>query len=101
MMGEAHQERIVAAAIKIGDVVCHVQRPGRHHDVFAAMDGAGFRDRIGPDQQGFITNTGRFVAREVARQIAIEANQLIKSDKDNAGVPIVRQHNQLFSEDVW
>lgn len=95
------KETIVAAAIKIRDVVCLVPQPGRHHDVFYAMARAGFDERIGPEQQGFITNAGRFVGREEARKIATEADQLIKSDKDDAGIPIVRKHSQLFSEDVW
>lgn len=94
-------EQIVAAAIKVRDVVCFVEQPGRHHDVFYAMARAGFDQRIGPEQQGFVTTQGRFVGREDARIIAEFADQIIKSDKDNAGVPIKREHTQLFSEDVW
>lgn len=94
-------ETIEAAAIKVRDVVCFVERPGRHHNVFYAMARAGFDDRIGPEQQGFVTSDGRFVGRSEARKIADAAGQLIRSCKGPDGVPFVRDHPELFSEDVW
>lgn len=84
-------ETIVAAAIKVRDVVCMVERPGRHHSVFYHMARAGFEDRIGPEQQGFVTSMGRFVGRAKAREIAKAAGQMIASHSDH----------ELFSEDVW
>lgn len=93
--------RIVAAAIKFGGLVCVVERPGRHHDVFRAMSEAGFEARFGPEQQGFVTDDGRFVGREEGRKIAEGAGQLIASVRDAEGVMFTRQHAHLFSEDVW
>jgi|DEB19_MinimDraft_3_1074340.scaffolds.fasta_scaffold60239_1 hypothetical protein len=72
----------------------------------AAYRGDGYIVREHPHyapvvgEQGFVTSAGRFVGREEARQIAEAAEQLIPSE-DNDGVAIVRQHPQLFSEDVW
>lgn len=96
-------ERIVAAAIKVGNLVLMVERPGRHHNVFYSLRDAGLPPikGAGGNAQGFITSHGRFVGREEARQLATAAGQLLKSEKDDAGVPIVRDHPQLFSEDVW
>lgn len=94
-------EKIVAAAIEVKGLVCFVQRPGRHHDVFHSMDRAGFSNRLLPEEQGFVTDRGRFVKREEARQIAERAEQLIASDADADGNAIIRKHRELFSEDVW
>ncbi|WP_316201019.1 MULTISPECIES: hypothetical protein [unclassified Bradyrhizobium] len=94
------QETIERAAIFCDHVTWTVARPGRHHDVIAY---------IAPErpwlvsirgQQGFVTSTGRFVGREEARKIAEAANQLIPTYGED-GVPFIRQHPQLFSEDVW
>lgn len=85
-------ETIVAAAIKISDVICSVPRPGRHGDVFYALHRAGLTARLGPEAQGFVTSAGRFVGREEARTIAETQGQLIARAID---------HDHLFSEDVW
>lgn len=87
------RETIVAAAIKVGEIVCMVEQPARHHNAFYAMSRAGFAERIGPEQQGFVTSRGRFVDRVVGLMIAIRADQ-IKGQKE--GNP-----NELYSEDVW
>lgn len=89
----SERERIVAAAIKVGEIVCMVEPPGRHHNAFYAMSRAGFDQRIGPEQQGFITSMGRFVDRVVGLMIAVRADQ-IKDQKE--GNP-----NELYSEDMW
>jgi hypothetical protein len=89
-------EKIDCAAIRHADgTVFTVPRPGRHHDVIAAMtqarkpyNGPG----IGQHVQGFVTDTGRFVDRYEARRIAEEASQLLDRE---SGLP------QLYSEDVW
>jgi len=50
---------------------------------------------IGPDDQGFLTSTGRFVGRREALRIVIAAKQpQIDHPSRNAG-------GQLFSEDLW
>ncbi len=91
-------EKIKAAAIKFDDVVWSVPSPGRHHDVIAyILRERPWYERVG-GTQGFVTSQGRFVEREEARKIAECADQLIKSDKDDAGIPIVRQHRELFDE---
>lgn len=93
-------ERIEAAAIKLGDVVWSVKRPARHHDVIAyILQERPWYKHVG-GVQGFVTDQGRFVERDEARRIAA-AGQIIKSDTDDHGIPIVREHRDLFSEDVW
>jgi hypothetical protein len=84
-------ETIVAAAVKEGEVVCSVPRPGRHHNVMRAMAAAGIPIPI-VGQQGFVTSEGRFVNRFEARDIARAAGQIIQK---------TGPADELFSEDVW
>lgn len=82
---------IVAAAIKEGNMVCSVPKPGRHHDVIREMARSGVPIPIA-GQQGFLTSEGHFVNRYEARDIARMAGQILTK----TGNP-----DQLFSEDVW
>jgi hypothetical protein len=91
---------IVAAAIKQDGMVCFVPRPGRHHHVIRAMATAGIPIPIN-GQQGFVTSDGLFVDRRRARKIAAQAGQIIKSYIGPEGVPFKREHDELFSEDLW
>lgn len=94
-------ERIVATAIKYEGLVCVVEQPGRHHDVFRELRELGWHQGPHTHEQGFITSQGRFVGREEARKIAEAADQIIASRTDDAGVPCKFDHPHLFSEDVW
>lgn len=59
----------------------------RHNDAIRkAVEATGIKPITG--EQGFVTNTGRFVSRKEAAEIAFKAGQ-IKEPKD-----------ALFSEDV-
>lgn len=82
---------IVAAAIKEGNMVCSVPKPGRHHDVIRAMATSGIPIPI-VGQQGFLTSEGHFVNRYEARDIARMAGQILAK----TGNP-----DELFSEDIW
>jgi len=84
------EQRIVAAAIKQGNVICSVPAPGRHCDVIRTMAHAGFPIPIN-GLQGFLTDEGQFVERRVALGIAECARQLLPG----------KGHGELFSEDVW
>lgn len=82
-------EKIVAASILFRGVACTLPPPARHHHVLLAIHALYPDDVIGPDEQGFVTSTGRFVDRREAVSIARRAQQT-SSD---------RMH--LFSEDLW
>jgi len=85
------REIIDAAAIRIGDSVYTVPRPGRHHDVLKAMpEDIAVASHL--DDQGFVTSTGRFVDRAKAALIARAAGQLIREPTPA---------DTLTSEDVW
>lgn len=84
-------EKIVAAAIKEGDVVCSVPQPGRHGDVMRELARIGVPIPI-TGQQGFVTSGGRFVSRFEAQDIARAAGQIIRKTG-----PL----GELYSEDVW
>jgi len=84
----SEREEIFEAAIRDEDgKVWQVGRPGRHHHVMQLMP----RHAI-TGEQGFVTNTLRFVDRFEACKIARDANQIIvKTGPDD----------ELFSEDLW
>jgi len=82
---------IVAAAIKQGNMICSVPKPGRHHDVIREMARAGIPIPI-DGEQGFLTSEGLFVGRRLAKDIALMAGQVLSG---RGGV------RELFSEDVW
>lgn len=90
-------ERITAVAIKVGAMVVHMPEPYRHHDIIGKLP---FGYTLG-GQQGFLTNTGRFVDRREAKRIAEAAKQIIANERDAKGVPFKRTHPELFSEDLW
>lgn len=88
------EEIIVAAAVMQGDVICAVPRPGRHHDVIKGLANHGTPIPI-RGAQGFLTNTGRFVNRWEAMDIAKAAGQARQVD------PKRPLSGELYSEDVW
>lgn len=85
-------ERIVAAAIKHTGVTVSLPRPARHGDIFITAGWMFRKVTVLPSHQGFLTSEGRFVGREEARQIAIDAGQC-------PGGPA--HARELFSEDLW
>lgn len=85
------EQKIVAAAIKQGEVICFIPAPGRHHDIIRKMAAIGIPIPI-DGKQGFLTDEGQFVERRVALGIAECAKQLL---------PGRGCSGELFSEDVW
>lgn len=86
-------ERIDRVAIKWAGVLHTAERPRRHHDVIHEMAKLGF----GPEcmhVQGFVTDTGRFVGRNEAMEIATAAGQIIRRTGGEGS-------KRLFSEDLW
>lgn len=85
-------ERIAAAAMRIGAVVVSMPPPHRHHHILWELDRLGIDPFIKPDDQGFITDAGRFVERDEACKIARSSGQIIhKTGPDDV----------LFSECMW
>lgn len=86
-------ESIATAAIRVGGEVWTLPRPSRHHVLIHAWCLAHWRDgspaKIGKHEQGFMTNSGRFVDREEAGRIAHEAGQTS------------RLYRCLMSEHLW
>ena len=87
-------EKIVAVAFNWNGLIISMPSPARNHHVIANM----FQSKLPKEisfikNQGFITNTGRFVNRKEAFHIAKEANQMIA---DNLG-----SAECLISEDLW
>lgn len=89
----AAAETIDGVAIRYDGHVYSLPRPNRHHHVIrliASENGVGIQ---GSDEQGFVTNTGRFVGRVVGLQVALAANQVLDVSNVRAG--------RLYSEDLW
>lgn len=74
--------------IDYGLVLC-----GRRHyniiEIAKLLGGISTKDNT---EQGFLTNTDRFVDRREAYDIAVSANQIINKYKTN---------NELYSEDIY
>jgi hypothetical protein len=83
-------ERIVAAAVMFHGINCVLPPPARHHTILHAIHALN-EEVIGPNEQGFVTDTGRWVDRLEAAKIALAAGQL------NA----LHSPPWLFSEDLW
>lgn len=83
--------RIECAAVLYEGLVYWMPRPARHHDIAHRMHGLGLPPRAGREQ-GFLTDTGRYVRRAPARAIAEGAGQLL---------PRAGRLVELYSEDVW
>ena len=99
-MDKAYEETkfvIVAAAIKFGDLICFVSRPGRHHNVIRQCAKNGMPTPIGHGPgviQGFINQRGVFLDRHQAAQDVLECKQPLRSSSINMNLG-------LFSEDLW
>lgn len=83
---------LCAANIHTNGNIFVVQKPGRHHHIehwMFSLDIAQTTLR----NQGFLTNTGRWVGRKQGLRIAIAAQQLLP----NKAQPLT----ELYSEDLW
>lgn len=84
---------IVAAAVKWNDLIFTVPKPGRHHHILHAMDAIGIHPQeVARSEQGFLTDSGKFMGRVSALAMALDAKQLIKP---------ATHPTELFSEDLW
>lgn len=90
-------ERIISAAIMVGGrtLICSLPPPARHHDIMEAAFklGDGYCEYFGDDEQGFLTNAGRFVGRHEAHAIATAAGQIIRRCGGD--------ERTLYSENLW
>lgn len=83
------KESIDCAAIRDRGTIYFLPRPNRHWKILNVLWGNGVKTKDGPDEQGFLTTTGRYVNRREGLEIAREAGQLI------------RESWQLHTEDLW
>jgi hypothetical protein len=88
-------ERIIAAAVRAGNVTLSMPPPARHHDIVNTLCGTlGMPEMTRyahPQDQGFLTDQGRFVGRKEAFGIATVAGQLKKPSS----------MRELYTEDLW
>ena len=96
---------IIAAAIKIADVVCFIPAPARHHNVLHSLAKSfnGRTDRgYTEETQGFVTDEGVFLNRQHAYQHALWCGQGIpRRDELLSGGHNVYNGDSLYSEDLW
>ena len=102
-------EKIICAAIHYHDGINHPHQPinistgfivcGRgHHNcvatvsVLTSVSAAGLLRKM-DKTEGFLTDTNRFLNREMARAVAFEAGQLAGKD--------VQSKTKLYSEDLY
>lgn len=87
--------KIIAAALRLKNgLVLTLARPHRHHHIISHGIRAGLMPPLpgSVDGQGFLTDTGDYVTRTEAKQLAIESGQ-ISPDK--------MLSSELLSEDLW
>jgi hypothetical protein len=82
---------IVSVAIKVGALIVSLPKPARHYQVLNMIHDSKMVFRNYPNDQGFLTNTGKFVSRVKAKIIATREKQLLEPSK----------MRELFSEDLW
>ena len=80
--------RVVAAALRHGDVIVTQPAPARHHHLISALNYL----QVNPHdwEQGFLGDDGKFLTRFQARAAALRAGQIRSC-----------AHQELFSEDLW
>ena len=82
-------EKIISVALIYNSLIFSLPPPARHGTLLHHFHTMGVDKNIFPNQ-GFLTNKGRYVTREEARDIVIANQQCIP------------QHStQLFSEDLF
>lgn len=89
------KEVIVASAIKAlnGDVYA-VMKPGRHHHCIALMwekQASELHVSGNTINQGFMTNTNRYIGRKEARELAVQNGQAL----------YLNHADEIFSENLW
>lgn len=103
---DAMPETIVAAAIRTrfecpgtpnSEQIVSAPPPARHHTLIHPLNhhakGGGYK-RVQPEDQGFLTSTGRFVDRKEAMTIAVSSGQPMINHPS-------RNNHTLYSEDLW
>lgn len=90
-------EQITHVAILYEGKVWALPRPNRHHHIIQAMFKETGRGIAGPDIQGFVTNTGRFLNRADAFILASRNGQLDRSWHPQNSY----NGDRLYSEDLW
>ncbi len=86
------KERILHAAVKT--VTGYAVLGKCHADCFYSGHNMGLKMSNKVDDQGFVTNKGRYVDRKTAARIAKRAGQLDTKDRK-------RKVLHLLSEDIW
>ncbi len=86
------QELIIGVGIVADGKLYALPRPHRHHHCISIAF-EELNKQIVTESQGFITNTGRYVLREEALEIAKNANQLLPRHDP--------QFTELYSESIW
>lgn len=89
------QEGVVLCGYRHGHIIYQMLAMTGYRTVTYAIDGTG------EYQQGFLTNTNRFVGRREAYMIAYEANQIIGPNKGCPTNEIGLTSEDLYSEDLY
>ena len=89
-MDAPETERIVAVAINQDGTVYSLPPPNRHPHLINQVIWPIIK-RMVNGEQGFLTNTGRFVDRVEGAKIAVDSGQ----------IPFLRWPPLLYSEDLW
>ena len=109
------KEKIICAAIWFDDGIAHVHQPDnittgfiicgrRHHNCFntlAILKGRSARLKYKERVQGFLTTKNRFLTRDKAALVAINAGQVINLGENAKWGEADLKTVQLYSEDIY
>jgi len=85
-------EKIISVALCRDGKTFSLPAPARHGDcIYHPFVKKHWTGNIHRDEQGFLTNTGRYVDRAEAAKIAIAAGQIENTQRGT----------RLYSEDLW
>ena len=88
--------QITHVAVVYDGTTYSLAAPYRHHDVIRKIFDITGSGLAGPSTQGFLDNTGVFMTRSEAFELAAVNGQLLRAvDSSNY------TGKQLFSEDIW
>lgn len=88
--------KITHVAVSIAGTVYSLPAPNRHHNVLHYMKARGLRE-YGNEIQGFVDESGNFLDRLAAYELAVRTGQINRSKQP----PNSYNGNNLYSEDLW
>jgi len=90
LLTKSDQLKVIGVAIRIGGMVCSMEKPYRHSSIIHRFFFLGLKG-VSKGEQGFLLSNGKFANRIEAAEVALESKQISK----------LKWPPYLYSEDLW